>query len=69
MPNVRCCSCRQWKKKTDSCTINTNSYAWIREKLNIPNDSVDDLFLCSVRERSIGPETEMAIDLLEVSDI
>ena len=69
MPSVRCCSCRQWKKKTDSHIINTNSYAWIREKLNIPNDSVDDLFLCSVCERSIRRENQMEIDLLEVSDI
>ena len=35
MPNLRCCSYRQWKKKTDSREINTSSYAWIREKLNM----------------------------------
>ena len=69
MPNVRCCSCRQWKKKTDSRTINTNSYAWILEKLNIPNDSVDDLFLCSVCERSIRRENELVTHLLVVSDV
>jgi hypothetical protein len=67
MPNVRCCACQQWKNKNHSRLINNDSYAWIREKLNLADDSSEDIFLCSVCERSIRRENKMENDASAVS--
>jgi hypothetical protein len=48
--------------------INTDSYAWIREKLNLPDNLDEDFFLCCACELSIRRGHEMGMDSTQSSN-
>ena len=68
MPNVCCCHCKQWKKKTNTRLITTDSYAWAREKLNLLENPNDDMFLCGTCEVSARRDHEMEINSSQSSN-
>ncbi|CAF1242629.1 unnamed protein product [Didymodactylos carnosus] len=62
MPDVQCCKCGKWKNKQCTRDISSDSYEWIREKLNITNTSVLNYYICSTCERDTRRKSTIVVD-------
>ena len=63
---MNCCCGQRWKPKASCRLISTDSYTWVREKLNLFNDCHENIFLCSACELSLRREHRTEIDSSEI---